>query len=157
MSCPALQCSSGRNSSAMVTKRVTGNPKGNPLLNYQFSCTFLRADLSKIEIIWISCTNKLSTLGFLFGFSSCRGSFSCISPKATLWDLLLRKIKDLESVFKHLEFCRRKCLHNYQFSSFSLEYQEQCFTAILGSLQKNFQRTALAYRKITEEKEKNGG
>lgn len=148
MSCPAFQCSSGQNSSAMVTKHVTRNPKGNPLVNYQFSCTLLRADLSEIEIIWISCTNKLSTLGFLFGFSSCRGSFSCISPKAILWDLLLRKIKYLFSVFKHLKFCRRKCLQHNQFSSFSLEHQEECFTAILGSLQKVFQRTALAYRKI---------
>lgn len=43
-----------------------------------------------------------------------------------------------------------------QFSSFSLKHQEECFTAILGSLQKDFQRTAFAYRKITEEKGKTG-
>lgn len=123
---------------------------------YWFSCTLLGADLSEIGIIWISCTNKLSALGFLFGFTSCKGSFSCIYPKATLWDLLLRKMKALESVFKHLELCRRKCLQHNQFSSFSLEHQEEYSTAILESLQKDFQRTALAYRKITEEKGKMG-
>lgn len=43
--------------------------------------------------------------------------------------------------------------HN-QFSLFSSDYQEEYFTAILRSLQKGFQRTALAYRTNTGRKEK---
>lgn len=67
------------------------------------------------------------------------------------------KGNETSCVFEHLELCRRKFLQHNRFSSFSLKHQEECFTAILGSLQKDFQRTAFAYRKITEEKGKTGG
>lgn len=85
----------------MVTKHVTENPKGNPLANYQFSCTLLRADLSEIEITLISYTNKhsYSTLGLLFVFPTCKVRLSYTYARTTLGDLLFKKLKmkDLKS------------------------------------------------------------
>lgn len=135
----------------MVTKHATGNPKGNPkgnpLVNCQFSCTLLRADLSQIEIICISCTNKLS-LGFLFGFPSCKGSFSCIYPKATLWDLL--------SFPKYLELWRRKCLQQPLFLIF-LRASRRVFHCNSQKSPKRLPEDSSCIQKNYGRKSKNGG
>ena len=137
----------------MVTKHVTENPKGNPLANYQFSCTLLRADLSEIEITFISYTNKT-------GLSVC---FPRLQSKLVLHlsqshsgrPVFKERENERSRVFKHLE----KTCATWQ-TSFPYLPQTSKQTVSLQFLEvsgKTFQRTVLAYRKITEQKGKTGG